>query len=83
MRFAIKDILIISTPQDTPNIPRLLGDGSQIGIKLSYEIQENPNGIAEAFIIGANFINNESVCLILGDNIFFIWVMILVSLKER
>jgi len=70
MSFGIRDILIISTPQDTPNIERLLGDGKQIGISLSYKIQENPNGIAEAFVIGADFIRNDKVSLILGDNIF-------------
>ena len=72
MLFGINDILIISTPEDTPNIERLFGDGSQIGLKLSYKVQEKPNGIAEAFIIGKDFIQNEKVCLILGDNIFYI-----------
>lgn len=72
MLFGISDILIISTPQDTPNIERLLGNGEDIGLKLSYKVQENPNGIAEAFILGKDFINNEKVCLILGDNIFYI-----------
>ncbi len=70
MQFEIKDILIISTPQDTPNIEKLLGDGSQIGMHLSYKIQESPRGIAQAFTIGSQFIGNENVCLILGDNIF-------------
>lgn len=70
MQFEIKDILIISTPQDTPNIEKLLGDGSQIGMHLSYKIQEAPRGIAQAFTIGSQFIGNENVCLILGDNIF-------------
>ena len=72
MLFGIKDILIISTPQDTPNIERLLGDGKKLGLNLSYKVQEAPNGIAEAFILGNDFINNEKVCLILGDNIFYI-----------
>ena len=72
MLFGIKDILIISTPQDTPNIERLLGTGSDLGLNLSYKVQDNPNGIAEAFILGEEFINNEKVCLILGDNIFYI-----------
>ena len=72
MLFGIKDILIISTPQDTPNIERLLGTGSDLGLNLSYKVQYNPNGIAEAFILGEEFINNEKVCLILGDNIFYI-----------
>lgn len=72
MLFGIKDILIISTPHDTPNIERLLGNGADLGLTLSYKIQENPNGIAEAFILGKEFINNDKVCLILGDNIFYI-----------
>ena len=66
----IKDILIISTPKDLPNIVALLGDGSQFGINLQYATQEKPNGIAEAFIIGKEFIGDDPVCLILGDNIF-------------
>ena len=70
MLAGIRDVLIISTPEDLPNFKRLLSDGSQIGMCFSYEIQENPNGIAEAFIIGEKFIQNDSVCLILGDNIF-------------
>ncbi len=70
MQFEIKDILIISTPHDTPNIEKLLGDGSQIGMHISYKIQQEPRGIAQAFTIGSDFINNENVCLILGDNIF-------------
>ena len=72
MLFGIKDILIISTPQDTPNIEKLLGTGNDLGLNLSYKVQDNPNGIAEAFILGEDFINNEKVCLILGDNIFYI-----------
>lgn len=71
MRFGIKDILIISTPQDTPNIQRLFGDGSALGISITYAIQEKPAGIAQAFLIGKEFIDNEDVCLILGDNIFY------------
>ncbi len=71
MLAGIKDILIISTPQDLPNFKRLLSDGSQIGMNFSYAKQEKPNGIAEAFIIGEKFIADESVCLILGDNIFY------------
>jgi glucose-1-phosphate thymidylyltransferase len=71
MSIGIQDILIISTPQDKPLFQNLLGDGSQWGISLSYEIQEKPNGLAEAFIIGEKFIGNDSVCLILGDNIFY------------
>ncbi len=72
MLFGIKDILIISTPHDTPNIEKLLGNGNELGLNLSYKVQDNPNGIAEAFILGEEFINNEKVCLILGDNIFYI-----------
>lgn len=72
MLFGITDILIISTPQDTPNIKHLLSDGTNLGLNLSYMVQQNPNGIAEAFILGKDFINNDRVCLILGDNIFYI-----------
>jgi len=71
MLAGIKEILIISTPQDLPNFKRLLSDGSKIGMKFSYAEQANPNGIAEAFIIGEEFIGDDSVCLILGDNIFY------------
>ena len=67
----IKDILIISTPEDTPLYERLLGNGSRIGVSFSYEIQETPMGLADAFILGADFIGNDRVCLILGDNIFY------------
>lgn len=67
----IREILIISTPQDMPLFKRLLGNGNQIGCDFSYEIQENPNGLAEAFIIGKKFIAKDSVALILGDNIFY------------
>lgn len=70
MQFDIRDILIISTPHDTPNIERLFGDGSNLGMKISYKIQQRPQGIAQAFTIGEKFINNQDVCLILGDNIF-------------
>jgi len=71
MLAGIREILIISTPQDLPNFKRLLSDGSKIGMKFSYAEQANPNGIAEAFIIGKKFIGDDSVCLILGDNIFY------------
>ncbi|TVQ80532.1 MAG: glucose-1-phosphate thymidylyltransferase [Bradymonadales bacterium] len=67
----IREILIISTPQDTPKIEELLGDGSQIGLKLEYKVQEAPRGISEAFLLGADFIGDDSVTLILGDNIFY------------
>ena len=72
MLFGINEILIISTPEDTPNIKQLFGDGNHLGLKLSYKVQEKPNGIAEAFILGKDFIQNDEVCLILGDNIFYI-----------
>ncbi|NLI71643.1 MAG: glucose-1-phosphate thymidylyltransferase RfbA [Bacteroidales bacterium] len=68
---SIKEILIISTPEDTPIYQQLLGDGSQMGINLSYKVQVEPKGLAEAFIIGEEFIGDDSVCLILGDNVFY------------
>ena len=71
MLAGIRDILIISTPSDLPLFQKILGDGSELGISFSYEIQPAPNGIAEAFIIGETFIGEESVCLILGDNIYY------------
>lgn len=71
MLIGIKEIMIISTPEDTPLFQKLLGDGSKIGISLSYKIQANPNGIAEAFIVGEDFIGTSKVALILGDNIFY------------
>lgn len=67
----INEILIISTPHDMPNFKKLLGDGSRIGCKFSYAIQEVPNGLAQAFVIGEEFIGDDSVALVLGDNIFF------------
>ncbi len=67
----IRDILVISTPEDTPLYERLLGNGSRIGISLSYKVQETPRGLADAFILGADFIGTDSVCLILGDNVFY------------
>lgn len=67
----IRDILVITTPGDNENFTKLLGDGSQFGIKLTYATQAEPRGLAEAFIIGEKFIGNDSVCLILGDNIFY------------
>lgn len=67
----IKDILIISTPKDTPLYEHLLCDGSQIGVSITYKVQDTPRGLADAFILGADFIGDDSVCLILGDNIFY------------
>ncbi|MEP7195521.1 MAG: glucose-1-phosphate thymidylyltransferase RfbA [Saprospiraceae bacterium] len=67
----IKDILIISTPRDLPMFEALLGNGSQIGISIQYKVQHSPNGLAQAFVLGKEFIANEKVCLILGDNIFY------------
>lgn len=71
MLAGIREILIISTPEDTPVYERLLGDGLQLGLELSYKVQEIPRGLADAFIIGEEFIGNDNVCLILGDNIFY------------
>ncbi|MBX9993190.1 glucose-1-phosphate thymidylyltransferase RfbA [Priestia aryabhattai] len=71
MLAGIRDILIISTPNDTPRFEQLLGDGTDLGVNLSYEVQESPDGLAQAFIIGEKFIGNDSVALILGDNIFY------------
>lgn len=67
----IKDVLIISTPEDTLLYERLLGDGSRIGVSITYKVQDTPRGLADAFILGADFIGDDSVCLILGDNIFY------------
>ena len=67
----IKEILIISTPEDLPGFERLLGDGSKLGLNFSYAKQPSPDGLAQAFIIGKEFIGNDSVCLVLGDNIFY------------
>jgi len=71
MLAGIRDILIITTPEDTSNFQKLLGDGSRFGVTISYKVQPSPDGLAQAFIIGEEFIGNDSVCLILGDNIFY------------
>lgn len=67
----IREILVISTPEDTPMYERLLGDGSRLGISLTYKVQERPRGLADAFIVGEEFVGDDSVCLILGDNVFY------------
>jgi glucose-1-phosphate thymidylyltransferase len=71
MLAGIREILVISTPESTPLFQRLLGDGSQLGLKLSYKVQDSPNGLAQAFVLGEEFIGSSSVCLVLGDNIFY------------
>ncbi|HAB00391.1 MAG TPA: glucose-1-phosphate thymidylyltransferase [Ruminococcaceae bacterium] len=71
MLASIGEVLIISTPEDTPSYEKLLGDGSRIGMKLTYKVQETPRGLADAFILGEEFIGDDSVCLVLGDNVFY------------
>ena len=71
MLAGIREVLIISTPQDLPNFERLLGDGSQLGMKFSYKVQEVPNGLAQAFVLGREFLGADDACLVLGDNIFY------------
>jgi len=71
MLAGIKEVLVISTPEDTPIYERLLGDGSRLGMRLCYKVQDTPRGLADAFILGEEFIGDDSVCLILGDNVFY------------
>lgn len=71
MLSGMRDVLIISTPQDLPTFERLLGDGSDLGMKFSYKVQEVPNGLAQAFVLGREFIGDDDACLVLGDNIFY------------
>ncbi len=71
MLAGIREVLIISTPTDLPMFERLLGDGSQLGMRFSYKVQETPNGLAQAFVLGRDFIGDDDVCLVLGDNIFY------------
>ena len=71
MLSGIKEVLIISTPHDLPNFEKLLGDGKEIGMKFSYKVQPSPDGLAQAFILGKDFIGDDDVCLVLGDNIFY------------
>lgn len=71
MLAGIRDILIISTPEDTPRFEHLLGDGSRFGLNLSYKVQPSPDGLAQAFILGEEFIGNDDVCMVLGDNVFY------------
>jgi glucose-1-phosphate thymidylyltransferase len=71
MLAGLRDVLVISTPQDTPVLQRLLGDGAQVGLRLSYKVQPHPGGIAQAFLLGADFLAGGPCCLVLGDNLFF------------
>ena len=71
MLAGIRDVLVISTPTDLPLFERLLGDGSDLGMRFSYKVQETPNGLAQAFVLGRDFIGGDEVCLVLGDNIFY------------
>ena len=70
MLAGIREVLIISTPQDLPNFERLLGDGSDLGMRFAYKVQEVPNGLAQAFVLGREFLGDDDACLVLGENIF-------------
>jgi len=83
MLAGIREILIISTPEDTPVYERLLGNGSTLGLKFSYKVQDTPRGLADAFILGEEFIENDCVCLILGDNLFYGQDLTKILLKAR
>ena len=71
MLAGIREVLVISTPEDLPNFARLLGDGSALGMNFSYKVQETPNGLAQAFVLGAEFLGGDDACLVLGDNVFY------------
>ena len=71
MLAGISDVLVITTPHDAPSFHRLLGDGSQLGVNISYAVQHEPNGLAQAFVLGADHVGNDSAALVLGDNIFY------------
>jgi glucose-1-phosphate thymidylyltransferase len=71
MLAGIRDVLVISTPRDVPLLRELLGDGAELGMRLTYKAQPSPDGIAQAFLLGAEFIDSDPVCLVLGDNLFF------------
>ena len=79
----IRDVLIITTPEDQQSFRKLLGDGSNFGLHLQYSQQAKPNGLAEAFIIGEDFIGNDNICLVLGDNIFLDRVLNLFSTRQK
>ena len=71
MLAGIRDVLVISTPEDTPQFERLFGDGSQLGMRISYKVQQRPDGLAQAFVLGRDFLGSDDACLVLGDNVFY------------